>query len=127
MRPFLLGLLLALAGLGPFPSPFTPPPRPGPGAWWVADRAGNTVWLLDADLIVVAGFRLCLPVALVPVGDGGVWVLEAIEGTPRGLHRLRRLDPSGAHPRTWILEPPRDVTLVKGVGAVILTRAGALS
>ena len=130
MRAFCMGLLLACLGIGhPYGSPLLAPSPLGPGAWWVADRGGDRLWLLDADLLPVAAFPACSPVALAPdtraSGSRGVWVVEALEHDPRGRHRLRWFDGGGAAPLALALPPI--LGMVSGPeGPLLLARDGRL-
>ncbi len=90
-----LGALLALlpAAFGPGAGAArSPTERGGPVALWAADRDAQLVVQLDRDLFVVGERRLPHPVRVAPTAGGGAWVACALEGRPRGAHRLVLLD-----------------------------------
>lgn len=72
------GTLIAfLAHSLPWDASVIRPPDLAPVALWVADRDGQQVYALDADLIIARRFHCAWPLAVEPCRDGGVWVLRA--------------------------------------------------
>jgi len=57
----------------------------------VADRDGGEVVLLDPDLLVIQRLRVPWPTQITSRAGGGLWVVCATQGNPRGPHELRRL------------------------------------
>lgn len=91
-----LGVLLALLPIAFGPgagAALAPEGGGGAVALWVVDRDAQRVLQLDRDLFVVGERRLPHPVGVVPTAAGGAWVACALEGRPRGAHRLVLLDP----------------------------------
>ena len=125
MRALLLGLTLALCGIGHRSgSPLFPRRGPGPAAWWVADRGADRLWVLDEDLLPLQVFTVRAPVA-VARSDRGVWVAEAVEGDPLGRHHLRLFQGTGPASEALAVPPLRDLVSTEH-GPVALTRAGLL-
>lgn len=124
MRALLLGLVVALLGVGhPYGSPLRPPLAPGEVAWWVADRDGDALWALDAELLPVHRTVLVAPVAVVRAGEE-VWVASAPARDPAGRRSLRRVTLEGLG-RAHDLPPLLDLAgTTRGVAA--LTREGEL-
>lgn len=59
---------------------------------WVCDRDAGQVLRLDRELLVTGAKVLPRPVHVAALEDGGAWVVSAIEGRPKGAHRVVRLD-----------------------------------
>lgn len=97
-RAFLLLGVGALAALGVEWLPRESegrPPSPDAPLFWAADRDGERVVGLDADLFVARALALECPLDLVPEVDGSLWVLRADRADASAAPRLLRLSAGG--------------------------------
>ncbi len=133
VRWFLVGMTAALLGFcHRYQAPLGPAalglagvgPGPGPRAWWVADRGADRLLELDAELLIRRSLELAAPVALASSPDGFSWVVSARQSGPWGIHRLIRLDPSGAAVLEWDLPSVRGLALSPVGDALVLAGLG---
>lgn len=72
----------------------TPPAQPGPTALLAADRGGNRVLALDAELCVLGEVPCPAPRRALTTPEGGAWVVCSSAGRGPSADRLVRLAPS---------------------------------
>lgn len=70
--------------------------REDPAGFWVADRDGDRLVRLDADLLVAATLAVRAPVAVYAGLGGLVWTISAGPGPDGVAHRLLAYGPSGS-------------------------------
>ena len=97
MRAVLIGVLIALLGIGhPYRVPLNfRADSLGCARYWVADRTQGCLMLLTAELFVRAVLDLPYPFAMAAWGDQ-LWVAAAPRGRSGGPHQVCRVDAVGA-------------------------------
>ena len=91
---------------------------------WVADRGAGRLIGLDDDLFVTGSLEVEVPVALALRSDGGLWIAAAVEGHPRGAHRLDLVPPRGRPCPVAELGALLDLEVVGGERALAVHRTG---
>jgi len=86
-----------------------PDPPSGPASFWVADRGGGALVGLDDDLFPVRRIAWPWPLRLAPRASGGLWVVSAVAGDPRGPHRVTAVDRDGRSVGQVAVPPVVDV------------------
>ncbi len=99
-----------------------PPPVPGGArpAVWVADRDGQRLVGLDADLIEVADVDLRWPLEVEGRADGAFWCARAAEGLEDGAFELSLHGPDGTVRRTDRFGPVLDLDVLGGADALLV-------
>jgi len=91
---------------------------------WVADRGAGRLIGLDGDLFVARRLAVEHPVAIALRPDGGLWVASALDGHPRGRHRLELVSPAGEGCPIAELGALLDLEAVAGGGVLAVHTAG---
>jgi len=100
------------------PASFDPVPRV---SYWAADRDGDHVFGLDAELLLRTKKRVQRPLRVAGRVDGGAWILHAM-GSRTEPHGLLRIDEWGVTQAATSLAESLDLVTWRGRDALVIER-----